>query len=668
MARFRFPGLALASEVAISAALEGLIRRLDALEKKPGAPAVVTSDFGAREGQFVRVQAPSAGLRILLPRPTAANRGAEITFSLETPGPVTFECVAGLVNRELFVVSTLLGTFKAICNGETGWGVGFGITSSGATPGPAGPAGPPGGDGFSGGAGVTEGPPGDMGPPGSAGAPGAAGLQGPPGADGSDGADGPPGQLGAAGATGSTGLQGAPIVADGAEGPAGDMGPPGVTGAPGSTGLQGAPGVDGADGADGVAGAVGPVGATGATGADGRPGIDGDPGADGEPGPPGATGSTGLTGAAGNPGPDGEVGATGEMGPQGATGPTLGWPASLAIDRTSGAVNPLIDTGQYLQLGSGAPPATGQIRSAATILCRSSDAISCTAGTTLSLQSVAAMTVVAGTTLTISSAGDLIATSSAGQAQLNSTASAIFCTAATSVTLTAGTAVALVSAANRAVQVTSGLKIMSEQPAGTFSGNAAGQGLIWLRNDTPNNLIFKDDANTERRIVTAPAPLTDLANQSDSTILLRAVGAGTGPPIAGSGSQAGAIIRDVAPISLAVVASNIAIPFVIYVAFAAGGGAADDVTVYAAAAPFAFRIIDVTVIIATPVLLSSVQLRDATGGGGAVLSSSLSTSIAPNTVRNDDTTTRTVPLGGSVYLRRSTGSVAGELVITAIRT
>lgn len=160
MARFRFPGLTLASEVAISAALEPMLRRLEALEKKPASPAVVTSDFAAREWQFVRVQAPSSGLRILLPKPTPSNRGAEITFSLETSSPVTFRCVDGLVNREEFVTSSLLGTFKAICNGETGWSVGFGVTSSGNTPGPAGP---PGVQGLQGDAGDTgePGPPGD---------------------------------------------------------------------------------------------------------------------------------------------------------------------------------------------------------------------------------------------------------------------------------------------------------------------------------------------------------------------------------------------------------------------------------------------------------------------------------------------------------------------------
>ena len=109
-------------------------------------------------------------------------------------------------------------------------------------------------------------------------------------------------------------------------------------------------------------------------------------------------------------------------------------------------------------------------------------------------------------------------------------------------------------------------------------------------------------------------------------------------------------------------------PFTIRVAFAAGGGgSADDVTIYAAAAPFAFRIIDVTVLVATAVGGSTAQLRDTTGGGGATLSSSLSTA-ATGTVRNADTATRTVASAGSVYLRRSDNGVAGEIIIKAVRT
>lgn len=122
------------------------------------------------------------------------------------------------------------------------------------------------------------------------------------------------------------------------------------------------------------------------------------------------------------------------------------------------------------------------------------------------------------------------------------------------------------------------------------------------------------------------------------------------------------------PESLAPIADNAGVQFVIRVPFtAAAAGTADDVTIYSAAAPFAFRIVDVHVHISTAISATTVQLRDTSGGGGAVLSSSLS-SAATGVVRNADTATRTVAAAGSVFLRRSDRGVAGEVVITAVRT
>lgn len=124
----------------------------------------------------------------------------------------------------------------------------------------------------------------------------------------------------------------------------------------------------------------------------------------------------------------------------------------------------------------------------------------------------------------------------------------------------------------------------------------------------------------------------------------------------------------VTPAKLAVIASNIGATFAIYVAFAAGaGGAADDVTIYSSNAPFAFRILDVTLLISTAIALSSVQLRSASGGGGAALSSSL-TSVVTGTTRNNDSSTPTVAASGSVFLRRSDSGIAGEVIILCVKT
>lgn len=124
----------------------------------------------------------------------------------------------------------------------------------------------------------------------------------------------------------------------------------------------------------------------------------------------------------------------------------------------------------------------------------------------------------------------------------------------------------------------------------------------------------------------------------------------------------------VAPRNLAVSASNIAVPFSIRVSCTAGTpGSADDVTIYNANAPFAFRILDVIWLDSTAIALSTVQLRDTSGGGGAALSSALTAAVT-GTARNNDTATRTVAANGSVFLRRSDRGVAGEILIVAVRT
>lgn len=124
----------------------------------------------------------------------------------------------------------------------------------------------------------------------------------------------------------------------------------------------------------------------------------------------------------------------------------------------------------------------------------------------------------------------------------------------------------------------------------------------------------------------------------------------------------------ISPAKLAVSAGNIGAVFSIRVTFTAGAaGTADDVTIYSANAPFAFRILDVTLLTSTALALATAQLRDTAGGGGAALSSVLTTAVA-GTARNNDTVTPTVALNGSVFLRRSDRAVAGEVLILAVRT
>jgi hypothetical protein len=102
--------------------------------------------------------------------------------------------------------------------------------------------------------------------------------------------------------------------------------------------------------------------------------------------------------------------------------------------------------------------------------------------------------------------------------------------------------------------------------------------------------------------------------------------------------------------------------------FAAGaGGAPDDVAVFNANAPYAFDILDVTLLVGTAVSLSTCQLRSASGGAGSAQSDALS-SATTGTKRNAAATAAVaVAKGASVFLRRSDSGVAGEVLITLAR-
>jgi len=126
-----------------------------------------------------------------------------------------------------------------------------------------------------------------------------------------------------------------------------------------------------------------------------------------------------------------------------------------------------------------------------------------------------------------------------------------------------------------------------------------------------------------------------------------------------------AVIR---PAGLAVEAAGIAVPFMIEVPFVAGAaGTPDDVTKYNADAPFAFKIQGAHCITTTGIGGATVQARDTAGGGGAALTSAMAAAGA-GTTYNNDTDTRAVPAGGSLFVRRSDRGVAGKLIIQAVRT
>lgn len=127
----------------------------------------------------------------------------------------------------------------------------------------------------------------------------------------------------------------------------------------------------------------------------------------------------------------------------------------------------------------------------------------------------------------------------------------------------------------------------------------------------------------------------------------------------------------VTPAKLAVITSNIGATFAIYVAFAAGGGgSADDVTIYSASAPFAFRVLKTFVYISTAIAGKSVQVRSATAGGGTAISSLFAADVATEDpiITTSITATTTVAANGSAFIRRSDNGLAGEVILHCIRT
>lgn len=91
-----------------------------------------------------------------------------------------------------------------------------------------------------------------------------------------------------------------------------------------------------------------------------------------------------------------------------------------------------------------------------------------------------------------------------------------------------------------------------------------------------------------------------------------------------------------------------------------------DVAVYDANAPYPLRIWDLSFFISTPgPLTSTVQLRTASAGGGSPLSNALAADRAGR-VRDNAAAAITepplVPVGGSIWIRKSDASIVGNLV------
>jgi hypothetical protein len=99
-------------------------------------------------------------------------------------------------------------------------------------------------------------------------------------------------------------------------------------------------------------------------------------------------------------------------------------------------------------------------------------------------------------------------------------------------------------------------------------------------------------------------------------------------------------------------------------------GTPDDVVIYNANAPFAFRVLDSQLLLVTAVLSATAQLRDALAGAGNVVSGSFDAATAAGRVRDAGTAITAAPLitlGGTLVLRRSDIGIAGEVIVEILK-
>ncbi len=485
--RDRIPGVPVDAERTINQATGGLDQRLKALEQRPGRAAVVIGDTSALVGEFLNIEAPAAGLTVILPEAKPENRGLKIGLNFRNANRVRIVAIAGKVNGVPFVVSNARGATEAVSNGLDGWELSQSITVSGVvgaagTPGNAGPPGPPGERGPRGGQGPD-------GPPGPAGAPGLTGPLGPPGEQGRrgpPGVDGPPGVAGAPGSAGAAGVQG----------------PPGPPGEPGRNGRTGDPGLPGAPGQAGSPGAQGPTGIQGPPGEPGRNGRMGDPGLPGAQGPQGVPGSNGGIGPMGPPG-DGmrRAAASRPMGETQISGVAAG-PFGTQLQNSGGNWQPK----DFIQFGDTPTTATtGDIRKRGTSAGSADLQI-------FSEPASSGMTFQCGLSATmLHTCGTWRANATSGSATIDSSTGGIVLGGASS-----GVLVCTSSPSTGAGRV----KVV-EGSAGVT--NAAGQHQLWVENVAPTRFVQRDDENQDWPINNSVVAVNNISTVSAAVTVNTAV-------------------------------------------------------------------------------------------------------------------------------------------------
>lgn len=130
--RNRITGVTPDAERNINQLTGDLEDRVKRLELSPGRAGVVTSDTSASPGEFLNIEAPPAGLTVILPEPVPSLLDARVTLCFRNKNPVRIVSIRGLVNRVAFAVNTAVGTFEAVCDGLDGWSVETGLGPAGS--------------------------------------------------------------------------------------------------------------------------------------------------------------------------------------------------------------------------------------------------------------------------------------------------------------------------------------------------------------------------------------------------------------------------------------------------------------------------------------------------------------------------------------------------------
>lgn len=336
-----------------------------------------------------------------------------------------------------------------------------------------------------------------------------------------------------------------------------------------------------------------------------------------------------------------------------------GWSASLnTVPLTSLAAQAADTMVANVTAGTAAPTAVGLSTLAGAGLAFASHTLDVTGSTSITIASDqvqrAALTgeATAGANsnaVTVTRATDFQATPWTGPHQFNGeirggTLTSTSASGAVNITLDAGSTRLLFTSA-------------STITLGTISGAADGR-LLFVEHSGAGALVVTHDA----------ASANAVACPGDEDLVLKGRGGVVLVARLGTNANWKVFEHQIDPANLLPFTASRGVLFTVRVAATAGTpGSADDVTIYSANAPFAFRILDVLWLDSTAIALSSVQLRDTSGGGGSALSSVLTAAVT-GTARNNDTATRTVAAASSVFLRRSDRGVAGEIIIIAVRT